>query len=223
MKEEFKMELFSDIKTPSISLLSSKIVKALDTQTGLEDFTYDQIAMVKTNWKICPCDELTNGEITSSVLQMEYDLLYPTQSTDSSLYQYVWNSQLSLAEKIQVICPRKRTMLGICLLDLLKHPLLHTETEAMLTSPTTIDRIVTAIIQARQESYRSQVESTEKAIEDKKQAIKSFEQTLKNQCCELYKLRLEAVALYRKQDNKPGRITMDDIEKDPILTKGKMP
>lgn len=108
------MEEYSEETISSIPLASPGILKAIDTTVGLEEYSYSQIAMVESTWREFEYSEVGEGvDIPAQVMMMELDIISPTCSNEDKL-GIVWRKEcmLSIDEKLEIVCHRKRTIVG---------------------------------------------------------------------------------------------------------------
>lgn len=209
MKNELTTTFFSKSSPVSITLVTPSIIQAIDSGMGCEKFSMDQFSVVESTWKVPDNTKITEGEIPIEVMGMEYMVLYPKKCEHPELLEKVWSSSLSMSQKLAVICPRKQTIQGSILLDMLQSPVLREQTETLIGKTKSIESVVNAVLENERkeiEEYKRsrKCEEIEKRIEGLKRATQEKYRAMINK-------RNEIINNYRKRTGET--ISYTEIEK----------
>ena len=153
--------LFLSTKVQDIVLISPEIIKAIDTGKDLGRFTCRQVSQVQIWWK---CDLPSIVEpgtiIPSDVLQMERSLWYPENPANSTL-ESVWAADcpMNLEDKLAIICPRKRTLQGDVVLDMIRAPNLKEVLLQVIQNVRSIDDLVSQVISKAQAKCKTELDT----------------------------------------------------------------
>ena len=156
LKTQLK-RLYCDIPIMSINLISPQIIHAIDNNEELNGYSFNQISMVGSTWKEYEKSEIGEGElIPEYVMKMEYNLLYPIKN-DKLYLKRIWEeSKLPIEEKLQIICPRRRSLLGQVVIDMFNKPDLMNIAEKYLRSINSIDDWVDKVIRERESNLEKE-------------------------------------------------------------------
>ena len=162
------------------------ILDAVDNcnESELKRYDYLEIYQVDVWWK---CDLPSGVEqgtiIPSEVLKMERSLLFPIDP-DYPVLELMWgdNCPLKMENKLAIICPRKRTIEGKVVLDMLQRPFLNEALSQVVLEVKSIDELVSKVIEKAQDNCKKELEKEKKELEDletqKKETDEQYEEKL---------------------------------------------
>ena len=155
----------------SISLLLPVIIKDIDSG-NCEQYTVDQLNAVESNW-ICELDpSVKRGSVVPSIVLQRECVLHRRLRELRTELECVWKSNLSLTERLMIVCPRKRSALGSVVLDILKSKSLHDTALDVLPHVSTVDELVSGI----QERMKH---NTEEKLTELKNEVAGMEEMMK--------------------------------------------
>ena len=182
LKKNLLNEFFSKDQLVEIELRVPVILDAIDNCHGLNHFSYLEVFQVDSWWK---CDLPSHIEpgttIPKEVLKLEKSLHYPTNIPSRVLYQ-VWSEEcpMKMEDKLSILCPRRRTMQGNMILDMINVNLLRNAILLVIWNVKDIDELVESVILAADDIYHAEEKELqaewEEAEENMEKSEADFEQ-----------------------------------------------
>ncbi|KAM7454618.1 hypothetical protein BLSTO_04623 [Blastocystis sp. subtype 1] len=110
----------------------------------------------------------------------------------------VWESGLSMREKLMVVCPRKRTALGSVVLDILKSDDLRDTAVDVLKRVECINELVSEIQRVKTESLEDELERLKRELNEAEMRAENTEREMENKHEELKKRKEEIMKKFTK-------------------------
>ena len=194
LKEKLLNELCLDEEClpERVTLKLPLILKAIDEEK-CDEYSVDEISAVQNNWTCDLSSEIGAGsEIPSIVLQRE-GALHTKMSEMRNEMECVWQSALSMREKLMVVCPRKRTALGRVVLDILKSKDLRDTAMDVLKRVDCINELVSEIQRVKTERLEEELERLKGELKEARLSVEEARKKKESKYKELMKRKDEIV------------------------------
>ena len=152
-----------------IHLESVATLQALDSgnETLIAKLSYSKIGRVHSLWSCDIAADVGEGmEIPIRVLQYEAEFRSTLSTKEDELFSLVWSSfcKLSFDEKLQIVCPRKRSGLGEVVIDMYADEKLRYALEKSLGVVSSIDELVNQVCNIVNEETKRKEEEKKRNI-----------------------------------------------------------
>ena len=159
------------------------ILEAIDSYSDPHLFDYKEISQVDIWWK-CDIASLVPPATTipSIVLQME-QLLHNPVNPPHDVMLFLWSTEcpLKMKDKLAILCPRKRTMEGSIVMDMMSVKVLRDSFAQVFKSINSIDDLVNKVIANAQANCKLVVEKLQKEIKDAEEKYKENQRAFESQ------------------------------------------
>ncbi|CBK22809.2 uncharacterized protein [Blastocystis hominis] len=202
LKEELVNKCYSAYSTIEIKLKVPLLLDAVDNciESELKGYDYLEVSQVDVWWK---CDLPTLIEpgttIPSETLKMERSLLIP-YDPDYPLLELMWgdNCPLTIEDKLAIICPRKRTMEGKVVLDILEKPFLNKALTQIIMEVTNIDELVSRVIDTAEENSKKELAKMKQELEDLETKKSAMDKIYEEKQTEAKQMRQQLIDKYTR-------------------------
>ena len=177
LKMKLLNECYSTTRGKEIELRVPLILDAVDNLKGINKYSYLEVSQVDVWWKCdLPSKVKPGTTIPKEELQMELLLNHSTTSSDS-LLETMWTTEcpMKIHDKLAIICPRKRTLQGCVVLDLMKVNVLYNALKKVIKEVTDIDDLVSEVIQSAQADCKVELDKLQNECEEASRKLRQSE------------------------------------------------
>ena len=174
------------------------ILDSIDNCNEPYNFDYKEISQVDIWWNCdIPSRVPPDTTIPSNVLQMEQLLCNPV-NPPPKIFLLLWSKEcpLRIEDKLAILCPRKRTIEGSVVMDMMNVKTLRDSFARVIKSISSIDDLVSRVISNAQKNCKSDIEKLQKEFKEAEKTYKEKQKAFESQKKALERKREDLVKKY---------------------------